>query len=114
MADSHDDVVVSLRLSRDALSVTAPPPAFVHQGNVEAVIGVPRKRYLRDLHAPGFPIDIIPMGKLRLVDREAYLAYLRSKGQPPTRHHDEPSKHAADDIDRLLENSNIVRSGGGR
>lgn len=114
MADSHDDVVVSLRLSREDLTITAPAPALVHQNNVEAVIGIPRRQFLRDLRAPGFPLETITIGKLRLVDREAYLAHLRSKGQPPTRHLDEPPKHAADDIDRLLASSNIVRAGGGR
>ncbi|XXY47155.1 hypothetical protein WME91_44845 [Sorangium sp. So ce269] len=51
---------------------------MLSQKNVEAVTGIPARVFLDTIRAPGFPLLITKLGKLRLVPREAFVAYLRA------------------------------------
>jgi hypothetical protein len=48
------DELLEARMREIALEVKT-PPAFVHQRNVEAVVGVPRRQFLQDAKARQFP-----------------------------------------------------------
>lgn len=66
-----------LEIPWDALTITAPPPDMISQRNVEAVTGIPARVYLEAIRSPAFPLPVARLGKLRLVERAAFLEYLR-------------------------------------
>ncbi|WP_437945296.1 hypothetical protein WME98_30680 [Sorangium sp. So ce296] len=68
----------TLSIPLDGLTITAPPPEMLSQKNVEAVTGVPARVFLDTIRAPGFPLPVTKLGKLRLVQREAFVAYLQA------------------------------------
>lgn len=84
-------VITTIELPAEALTVIAAPPDLISQRNVEAVTGIPPRVYLDELRAPGFPVAVIKVGKLRLVEREAFLSYLRARASQPVR--DAPTAH---------------------
>ena len=97
----------TLHIPTEALTITASPPDMLSQRNVEAVTGIPARVYLQEIRTPGFPLPVVKLGKLRLVERAAFLSYLRSLangdvhgGPSPTlarcAEH-EPDDEAADD-----------------
>ncbi|MDC3979798.1 hypothetical protein [Polyangium jinanense] len=63
--------------------MVAPRAAFVSQRTSLDLLGIPRDRYLALVRAPGFPLPVTPIGKLRMVDTEAMIAYLRALGAAP-------------------------------
>lgn len=69
--------------------MTAAPPEMLSQKNVEAVTGIPARVYLEEVRAPHFPLPVVKLGKLRLVNRAAFVAYLESLAVPSgsTEHH---------------------------
>jgi hypothetical protein len=74
---SHTAATIAILLDALAgITVTTPPPAYVNQHNVQAVVGIPGRMYLEILRAPGFPLAVTPVGKLRLVDRQAFIDYV--------------------------------------
>lgn len=87
--DALEQIVVSVPIPRDALTVVAPPPVLLSQRNVEQVTGIPSDSYLRMLRAADFNLTILAEGKLRLVEREAFVAWLgrcrRSTARPVER-----------------------------
>ncbi|AGP40268.1 hypothetical protein [Sorangium cellulosum] len=56
---------------------------MLSQKNVEAVTGIPARVFLDTIRAPGFPLPVTKLGKLRLVPREAFVAYLRARNEEP-------------------------------
>ncbi|WP_437962691.1 hypothetical protein WME76_46535 (plasmid) [Sorangium sp. So ce119] len=76
----------TLAIPLDGLTIMAPQPEMLSQKNVEAVTGVPARVFLDTIRAPGFPLLITKLGKLRLVPREAFVAYLRALASEPTSH----------------------------
>ncbi|KYF51657.1 hypothetical protein BE04_25495 [Sorangium cellulosum] len=74
----------TLAIPLDGLTITAPPPEMLSQKNVEAVTGIPARVFLDTIRAPGFPLPVTKLGKLRLVEREAFVAYLRTLAGEPT------------------------------
>ncbi|WP_437586138.1 hypothetical protein [Sorangium sp. So ce1000] len=73
----------TLAIPLDGLTITAPPPEMLSQKNVESVTGIPARVFLDTIRAPGFPLLITKLGKLRLVQREAFVAYLRALASEP-------------------------------
>ncbi|XXY47162.1 hypothetical protein WME91_44880 [Sorangium sp. So ce269] len=73
----------TLAIPLDGLTITAPQPEMLSQKNVEAVTGIPARVFLDTIRAPGFPLLITKLGKLRLVPREAFVAYLRALASEP-------------------------------
>jgi len=66
---------VSLDLP-DGITVVAPLPELLSQRNVEAVLGLPVARFKELLGEAGCP-EAIKVGHLRLVDRVAFVGWLR-------------------------------------
>ncbi|XXY44987.1 hypothetical protein WME91_33805 [Sorangium sp. So ce269] len=73
----------TLSIPLDGLTITAPPPEMLSQKNVEAVTGIPARLFLDTIRAPGFPLPVTKLGKLRLVQREAFVTYLRALASEP-------------------------------
>jgi len=71
------DDTVTLTIPREALTVVAPPPVFVHQRNVAAVVGLPAAQYLALCRRGAWPV--VAEGKLRLARREEVVAYLTAQ-----------------------------------
>ncbi|WP_437808604.1 hypothetical protein [Sorangium sp. So ce1078] len=70
----------TIAIPLDGLTITAPQPEMLSQKNVEAVTGIPARVFLDTIRAPGFPLPVAKLGKLRLVRREAFVAYLQALG----------------------------------
>lgn len=94
---SDDTILVSVPIPRSALVVVAPPPEMLSQRNVEAVAGIPAETYLRALRRPDNPVRVIADGRLRLVDRVAFLAWYKS-GPAPTA----PRQQPRDEVEAVL------------
>ncbi|WP_437592892.1 hypothetical protein [Sorangium sp. So ce1000] len=76
----------TLAIPLDGLMLTAPQPEMLSQKNVESVTGIPARVFLDTIRAPGFPLRVTKLGKLRLVQREAFVAYLEGlAGDPASR-----------------------------
>jgi hypothetical protein len=72
-------VTATWEIPTDALTVIAAPPETLSQRNVEAVTGIPPRVYLEEIRSPGFPLPVVRLGKLRIVERSAFLDYLRTR-----------------------------------
>lgn len=77
-ARSPAKLMAMLELPAEALTITAAPPEMISQRNVEAVTGIPARVYLEEIRSPKFPLPVVKLGKLRLVKRAAFVAYLES------------------------------------
>src|SRR3712207_6406867 len=73
----------TVELPAEALTIVAAPPEMLSQRNVEAVTGILARVYLEEIRSPAFPLAVLKLGKLRLVDREEFVSYLRSRASPP-------------------------------
>ncbi|MDC0685594.1 hypothetical protein [Sorangium atrum] len=73
----------TLTIPLDGLTITVPQPEMLSQKNVEAVTGIPARVFLDTIRAPGFPLLITKLGKLRLVQRESFVAYLTALASKP-------------------------------
>ncbi len=82
-ARSPAKLMAMLELPADALTITAAPPEMISQRNVEAVTGIPARVYLEEIRLPSFPLPVVKLGKLRLVKRAAFVAYLESLASGP-------------------------------
>lgn len=88
------------------LAITAPLPEFLSQRNVEAVMGIPARVYLETIREDDFPLKVYPLGKLRLVDRVSFAAWLRAPRsavkaaapRPGAPANDAPSKPTAESV----------------
>jgi hypothetical protein len=70
------------------ITVQAPLPESCcrsSQRTVEAVTGVPPRKYLETIAAPGFPLAVSRLGALRIVDRAAFVAWLKGLAQSAPR-----------------------------
>ncbi|WP_438023424.1 hypothetical protein [Sorangium sp. So ce233] len=77
----------TLAIPLDGLTIAAPQPEMLSQKNVESVTGIPARVFLDTIRAPGFPLPVTKLGKLRLVQREAFVGYLQAlaSGDPAPR-----------------------------
>ena len=81
MSDSRGEsttttITATLAIPPNALRFTAPPPETISQRNVEAVTGIPSRIYLGVVRAPEFPLPVTRLGKLRIVNRSAFVAWI--------------------------------------
>ncbi|WP_437751819.1 hypothetical protein [Sorangium sp. So ce1389] len=81
--DQSATATATLAIPLDGLTITAPPPEMLSQKNVESVTGIPPRVFLDTIRAPGFPLPVTKLGKLRLVEREAFVAHLRALASEP-------------------------------
>jgi hypothetical protein len=84
MSDSRPDaattITATLAIPPNALQLVAPPPETISQRNVEAVTGIPARVYLEAVRSPAFPLPVARLGKLRIVGRAAFVAWLEKGG----------------------------------
>lgn len=82
MSDRHPTesangiVTATLAIPSDAIRVIAAPPDTISQKNVEAATGVPARVYLEAIRERGFPLSVTRLGKLRIVNRAAFVEWL--------------------------------------
>jgi len=76
-----ETVAVTLHVPADAFRRVEAPPDFVSQKTSLAVFGLPPRAFLADLRSPACPVKVTHVGKLRLVEREAFAAWLRARGE---------------------------------
>lgn len=75
-ASANDFVTATLAIPSDAIRVIAAPPDTLTQRNVEAVTGLPPRVYLEVIRTPTFPLRVAKLGKLRIVNRVAFVEWL--------------------------------------
>lgn len=73
-----DLVRVEMLVPRSAL-VAVIEPDMISQRNVLAAEGIPPRLYLETLRRPDFDVPITPLGKLRLVERAPFVAWLKAR-----------------------------------
>ncbi|MCC6556019.1 MAG: hypothetical protein IT372_23910 [Polyangiaceae bacterium] len=93
-----------------AVAVAGPAPDLLSQKNVGAITGIPPRVYLELIRSQGFPIAVTRLGKLRLVNRAAFVAYLESLASipgfsPPLATPDDDN----DLVDRILADAGLER-----
>ncbi len=82
MSDRHPTesangiVMATLAIPSDSIRVIAAPPDTISQKNVEAATGVPARVYLESVREPEFPLSVTRLGKLRIVNRAAFVEWL--------------------------------------
>jgi len=76
------DVAVTLSIPADQITVAAPLPEVLTQHNALAVVGVPPGQFLAMLRSPAFPLPVAKRGKLRLVERAPFVAWLLRAATP--------------------------------
>ncbi len=69
-------VMATLAIPSDSIRVIAAPPDTISQKNVEAATGIPARVYLESVRDPKFPITVTHLGKLRIVNRTAFVKWL--------------------------------------
>lgn len=69
-------VMATLAIPSDSIRVIAAPPDTISQKNVEAATGVPARVYLESVREPEFPLSVTRLGKLRIVNRAAFVEWL--------------------------------------
>jgi hypothetical protein len=69
-------VMATLAIPSDAIRVIAAPPDTISQRNVEANTGVPPRAYLEAVRDSSFPLSVTRLGKLRIVNRVAFITWL--------------------------------------
>jgi hypothetical protein len=75
--DSANGIVMAtLAIPSDAIRVTAAPPDTISQKNVEAATGVTARVYLESIRDVNFPLPVTRLGKLRIVNRMAFITWL--------------------------------------
>jgi hypothetical protein len=74
-------VRATLAIPEHAVRVIASPPETLTQRNVEAVTGLPARTFLALIRSPGFPLRVRHIGKLRVVNRAAFVQWLE-EGEP--------------------------------
>ncbi len=72
-------ITATLILPPGALAVVEPSPELLSQLNVERALGLPARAYLELLRSPGCTVHVIRVGKLRLVERTAFVAWLKQR-----------------------------------
>ena len=77
-------ITATLAIPPNALRVVAPPPDTISQRNVEAVTGIPSHVYLVTVRDRGFPLPVTRLGKLRIVNRAAFVAWLERGAFSPS------------------------------
>ena len=90
-------VRATLAIPAHAVRVIASPPETLTQRNVEAVTGLSPRVYLEVIRTPTFPLRVAKLGKLRIVNRAAFVEWLEQ------RHADECSENSAATSAREIE-----------
>ena len=97
-------VMATIGIPSDAIRVIAAPPDTLTQRNVEAVTGLPPRVYLEVIRTPTFPLRVAKLGKLRIVNRAAFVEWLErqdveSVSNEPIEIHNQSPNPVADILD---------------
>jgi hypothetical protein len=92
-------VTAMLAIPNEAIRVTAAPPETISQRNVEASTGVPSRAYLEAVRDPGFPLAVTRLGKLRIVNRAAFIVWLEKGAFGGARKQEREDELDDDDVD---------------
>lgn len=103
--DKPEVIRLELEVPRSALVTVAPPAELISQRTVERELGIDARRYLAIITEPGCTLDVIRVGKLRLVNRVAFIEYLRARENVSTR------RPSADGLDELRERLGLRKAG---
>lgn len=107
---SREPIVLSVPIPRELVTMVAAPPELVSQRNVLATVGIPPRAYLELLRRPDAP-PVTRLGKLRLVEREVLVTWLRAQARRASTR--APSVEA-DGADAVLAELGLERVGGRR
>lgn len=102
---------VMLAIPNEAIRVTAAPPDTISQRNVEVATGVPSRAYLEAVRDPGFPLPVTRLGKLRIVNRAAFITWLERGAFGDERRgekDDEPEDECVDKSDGAAEQADEI------
>ena len=91
------------------LTVIAPRSAMLSQLNVEHELGMPPRTYLEMIRAPGFPVSVKCVGKLRFVHREDFIAHLDTLTARPPSNGSPKGEEGADDVEAVLQEMGYER-----
>ena len=94
---ANDFVTATLAIPSHAIRVIAAPPDTISQKNVEAATGVTARVYLESIRDPSFPLPVTRLGKLRIVNRAAFIAWLEKGAFGDARQIEQKDVH--DDLD---------------
>lgn len=100
MAKHETALTVSIPLA--AVRVQAPEPSHLSQLNVQTCIGIGKRQYLESM--PAFAAcggKVLRLGRLRIVERAAYLAWLGERNDR------EQHESGEDDVTRLADELGI-------
>ncbi len=111
MESANDFVTATLAIPSDAIGVIAAPPDTLTQRNVEAVTGLPPRVYLEVIRTPTFPLRVAKLGKLRIVNRVAFVEWLeRQDVDAITTERDEVKDEASNTVGDILDLVGFERS----
>ncbi|WP_437827899.1 hypothetical protein [Sorangium sp. So ce1153] len=88
LAPPATTATATLAIPLEGLTLTAPQPEMLSQKDVESVTGIPARVFLDTIRGRGFPLPVTKLGKLRLVQREAFVAYLQALARDPASRRD--------------------------
>jgi hypothetical protein len=120
MSDRHptesasDFVTATLAIPSDAIRVIAAPPDTLTQRNVEAVTGLPPRVYLEVIRTPTFPLRVAKLGKLRIVNRAAFVAWLEKQNAEIVSIEPDDGDNVSNGIGEILDKVGLERSRGPR
>ena len=104
-------VMATLGIPSDAIRVIAAPPDTLTQRNVEAATGLPPRVYLEVIRTPMFPLRVAKLGKLRIVNRVAFVEWLeRQDVDAITTERDEVKAEASNAVGDILDLVGFERS----
>lgn len=106
MRDLIEPIVVEL------IEARAPSPVLVSQRSSLATLGIPPRNFLELVRRDDCPVRVQKLGKLRLVEVDAFKAWLRRLDDVTRAEDARAPRDAADEV--LLELGLLPRAGGGR
>lgn len=99
LEEKRRSITATLAIPHEAIRIVAPPPDTLSQRNVEAVTGIPARIYLEAVRRPGFPLRVSRLGKLRIVNRVAFVAWIEGTGRSVPTKNDAATTIAAPSTD---------------
>ena len=93
----------TLSIPENAVRVIAAPPETITQRNVESVTGLSVRAYLEVVRDPGFPLTVTKLGKLRIVNRAAFITWLEKGAFGRARANEDAIAIDAEQADDILD-----------
>ena len=81
---ASDLIMLMVPVPREALTFLDAPPETLSQVNVETALGIPARTYLYLLREPTCDVQVVSVGKLRIVQRVEFVEWLMKKAKRRT------------------------------